>query len=103
MTDYVVAKGDVGVEPWTTTPGQVDTVTFGDNVGRAQVVSDGAAEVRITNDGSTPVVGAAGSSTRSFRLPAGLVGVFDFPLPLAVDVVKIVSSGTAKVSVQVLV
>lgn len=104
MTAYTVAAGHNSVEPWTTTPNQVDTVTFTSNVGRVQVISDGAAEVRVTIDGSTPTIGGApGSSSPAFRLPAGALGIVDLPLSLPVDVLTLVSSGAAKVSVQTLV
>lgn len=103
MANYTVNAGHNGIEPYTTTAGQVDVITFLANVGRAQFISDGAAEVRVTIDGSTPAFNSAGSSTSALRLPAGIVSTLDFPLAGAPDVVKVVSSGAATVSIQVLV
>jgi len=101
MAEYVVRSGDYGVEPWTMTAGQVDIVRFTDNVDRIEVVSNGAAEVRVTNGGTRPTLGTAGASTKSLRLPSGLAGVRDLPMPQDNDVVMLVASGPAEVSVQV--
>lgn len=103
MTNYTVNAGHNGIEPYTTTANQVDTITFGSNIGRAQFISDGAAEVRLTIDGSTPAFMSAGSSTAALRMPAGIVSTLDVPLTGAPDVIKVVSAGAALVSVQVLV
>lgn len=101
MAAYTVAAGDTGVEPFVMVASQVDTVTFAENVTRIEVISDGAAEVRVTNGGSTPAIGTAGSSTIAFRLPAGSPSVREIPMPKDTDAVKIVSSGTPTVSVNV--
>src|SRR5690242_2297990 len=102
MATYTVSAGGVGVEPWTLTASQVDTVTFTDSVDRIEITSDGAAEVRVTVDGSTPAIGTAGTSTKGWRLPAGTVSTRD--IPMASDKnrgsVKVVSSGAATVSVN---
>jgi hypothetical protein len=101
MADYLLEAGDNALEPWTTTADQVDTVTFEENVRIVEVISNGAAEVRVTNGGSTPAIGSAGESTIAFRLPAGVGGVLEVPMPEDVDTLKLVSSGAALVSVQI--
>src|SRR5436189_2327323 len=98
MATYTVAAGDVGIEPYTTTPSQVDTITWTDNVGTIEVISDGAAEVRVRLGGSNPSIGAAGASTASYRLPAGVVSIVELNLNGATDSVKVISSGAASIS-----
>lgn len=102
MANYTVASGHNGVEPWTMVASQVDTVTFADDVKRVDVMSDGTAEVRLVVGGGTPAIGAAGASSSSFRIPAaGGTTVLNIPLGTTTDVVKLISAGTPKVSVQV--
>lgn len=99
MATYTVSKGHVGVGPWPLVASQVDTVTFTDNVSTVQVVNtDGAVDVWATNDGSTPAVPSAGTSTASYRVPAGTI--LDLTLHGATDAVKVISSGTPTISVQ---
>ena len=101
MTTYTVSAGHAGIEPYTTTASQVDTITFTDNVNNVQVISDGGAEVRVTIDGTTsPAIGSAGASSPAYRMPAGTVSTLDVPLRASVDTIKLVSSGAAVVSVQ---
>lgn len=100
MATYTVTAGHVGIEPYTTTASQVDTITWTDNVGDIEVVSDGAAEVRVTTDGSTPAIGSAGASTAGYRLPAGVVSKLNLRLDGSADSIKVVSSGQAEVSAQ---
>lgn len=102
MATYTVSAGGTGVEPWTLTASQVDTVTFTDSVDRIEVTSDGAAEVRVTVDGTTPAVGTAGSSTKGWRLPSGAISTRDLTMSKDKNAgtVKVVSSGTATVSIN---
>lgn len=100
MATYTVGANDVGVGAWTLVAGQVDTVTFEADILSVRVVSDGVAEVMVTFDGSTPTMPAAGASTKGVRLPAGIASVLEVPLSGATDSVKILSSGTPKVSVE---
>jgi hypothetical protein len=99
MATYTVSAGLNSVGPFTMTAGQVDTVTFTDNVRSADIVNTaGTVDVWVTLDGSTPAVPAAGSSTAAFRVPAG--AVLEVELRKDSDSIKLVSSGTPTVSVQ---
>lgn len=100
VADYIVAASHNCIEPYTTTPNQIDTITFVDNVDRVSVTSNGTAEVRVTNGGTDPLFGTPGQSTLSFRLPA-FPSVRELPMPKGVDVLKIVSTGAVLVSVEV--
>lgn len=99
MATYTIQAGHKAVGPWALTATQVDTVTFTDNVGKAQVVNtDGTVDVWVTTDGSTPSVPSAGASTVAYRVPGGQV--LEVTMNGAADTVKLVSSGTPTVSVQ---
>lgn len=109
MTAYEVPSGHVGVHEKTLTASVVDTVTFdpGDpgapGWGRlprsVEVLSDGAADIYVTVDGSTPTV----AGTNCYRLPASagatVIDVRDSDATDAV-VVKLISSGTPVYSVS---
>lgn len=75
----------------------VATLTFDSDFGIAEVVNvDGAAAVYFTTDNSTPVVAATGSHV----LPAA-IGSVEVPSDMAGPmVVKLISTGTPKVSVR---
>lgn len=109
MADYEVPNGHVGVHEKTLAADVVDTVTFavGDpgTPGWARVpnavelITDGAADIYLTVDGSTPVV----AGTRSWRMPAYpgsvVVDVRD-ATPTDPVVVKLISAGTPTYSVS---
>lgn len=97
MATYTVAAGAVAKHDIQMVAGQVDTVTFTDNIAAVSILPDGTADVFYTLDGSTPAVNGASS----LRIPAGAF-VEDALLPekRSGDQVKIVSAGTPKVSVQ---
>lgn len=109
MADYSVPNGHVGVHAKTLTASVVDSVTFA--LGTAstpgwarmpqavEILSDGAADIYVTVDGSTPTV----AGTNCWRVPA-LAGAstFDVRDSVATDVVvvKLVSAGTPTYSVS---
>lgn len=75
----------------------VSTLTFDEDFRAVEVLNvDGAAEVYFTLDESTPVVGATGT----FVLPAAIGSVEIEPPTNRSTVVKLISSGTPKVSVR---
>lgn len=75
----------------------VTTLTFAAREDHVEVLNvDGAAAVYFTVDGSTPSIGGTGSHV----LPAA-IGSFDVAVPSIVTTVKLISSGTPKVSARV--
>lgn len=99
MTDYTVAAGKVARHGINMTAAQADTVTFADNIGSVDVMSDGTANVYYTVDGSTPTVGGS----NCYRLPSGMPGIDtrDTRNDAGIDVVKLIADGATVVSVQV--
>jgi len=96
MADHTVAAGAVAKHGIVLAASTVDTVTFSDNVGAVQIVTDGSAAVYYTIDGTTPTV--AGANT--FMIPAAL-SVDERSMPnFGSDVVKLISAGTPTLSVQ---
>jgi hypothetical protein len=96
MASYSVTAGQVGAYEKTAVANTVDTITFADNVSRVEVISDGAASISVSVDGSTPTVLGAGG----YYLPA-VACVRVFPAqPTNGTVVKLISSGTPKYSVS---
>jgi hypothetical protein len=98
MASYTVASGQVGAHGKTLVASTVDTVTFtGEDPPDVTVISDGAAAVFYTVDGSTPTVNGA----NCYLLPAGVVSSDRRLIPTAAPaVVKLISSGTPTYSVQ---
>lgn len=108
MADYVVPSGHVGAHAKTLTANTVDMVTF--QVGSAntpgwgqmpraiEILSDGAADIYVTTDGSTPTVGG----TNCWRIPAlpgsTVLNTRDAN-PSDAVVVKLISAGTPTYSV----
>ena len=99
MATYTVSAGHKSIGPFALVAGQVDTVTFTDNVAEVTVDnSEGSVAVYVTADGSDPAVPAAGASSSAFRVPAG--AVLDLEMRRDNDGVKLISSGTPTVAVQ---
>lgn len=109
MGDYTVPSGHVGVHAKVMVATVVDSVTYAlgspSSPGWArmplavEVLSDGAADIYLTVDGSTPTV----AGTHCWRIPA-MAGssTFDVRDSVANDavVVKLVSAGTPTYSVS---
>jgi hypothetical protein len=110
VAEYTVPAGHIGVHEKTAVAGSVDTVTF--EVGAAsapgwarrlprqvEILTDGAAAMYVTVDGSTPTV--AGSHCYPVPAAAGST-VIDVRDANAIDavVVKLISSGTPVYSVS---
>ena len=110
VAEYTVPAGHIGAHEKTAVAGVVDTVTF--EVGstsapgwagrlprQVEVLSDGAADLYVTVDGSTP----AAAASNCYRVPA-VAGatVIDVRDADATDevVVKLISSGTPVYSVS---
>lgn len=74
----------------------VAPLTFDYDFGRVEITTDGAADLYVTTDGTTPSIAGTGSHW----LPAGM-GSVELPAARgAVTVVKLISPGTPKVSVR---
>lgn len=95
MATHTIATGQVAKHAITLAASTVDTVTFADNVQAVQIISDGAAAVYYTVDGSTPTVGGA----NCYIIPAA-VAVDERVMNTSIDAVKLISSGTPTLSVQ---
>lgn len=96
MPAVSVPAGGVGAHEVALTAATVLTVTFGDDLDAVQIVSDGAASLYFTLDGSTPTVG----STSCYYLPATASSDIRQPKTSGGTVVKVISSGTPTVTVQ---
>lgn len=97
MATHTVAAGKVGTAAFTLVADAVDTVTFtGTDLDAVTVVSDGAAAVWYTLDGSTPTVGG----DNCWYIP-DVVGVdTQSPPSSGQTVVKLISAGTPLLRVQ---
>jgi hypothetical protein len=110
MATYTVASGQLAIHAKTLAANAVDTVTFtiGDPHGGAgwanvpkqvEILSDGAADIYVTVDGSAPTVGGQ----NCYRLPAfagaTVIDVEDAD-PQDAVLVKMISAGTPEYSVS---
>jgi hypothetical protein len=96
VASYSAAAGDVAVHDKTLVASTVDTVTFTDDLDRVEVISDGAAALYFTTDGSTPTV----SGAKCWPLLSGVANTLNVQVDTAGGtVVKLISSGTPKYSV----
>jgi hypothetical protein len=59
MASYSVTAAQIGAHAKTLVANTVDTVTFADDIGEVEVVSNGSAAIYFTTDGTTPTVGGA--------------------------------------------
>lgn len=66
MAVYNVGTGKVGVHDKTLAANVVDAVNFADDPGEVEIVSDGAAKLYVTVDGTAPTV----SGDATYLLPA---------------------------------
>lgn len=109
MAEYEVPNGHVGAHEKTLVGGVVDTVTFalGDPSApgwarlptAVEILTDGAADIYATVDGSVPSVGG----TNCYRVPAAAgAAVIDVRDSDSTDVVvvKLISSGAPVYSVS---
>lgn len=104
MATYTIAAGKIAKHAVTMVAAQVDTYTFTDDLGPGQrvieVMSDGAADIYYTLDGSTPTVGG----DNCYRIPATPavdVRLAEYNAGTSkYNTVKMISSGTPVVSVQ---
>lgn len=96
MASFTVASGDIAKHDVTLSASTVDTVTFTDDIDRVRIITDGAAKMYVTVDGSTPTV----SGAKTHLLPAS-VSVLEIQMADADDLaVKLISSGTPTYSVE---
>lgn len=97
MASTNLAAGDHGAYGHTLVANTADTITFGRDLDRVEVYSDGTAALYFTVDGTVPVVGA--SST--WELPAGAALSRDVAVPTSGHtVVRLISAGTPRYSVS---
>jgi hypothetical protein len=67
MADYKLTTGQHGAYQKTLAPAVIDTVSFEDDIGYVEILTDGAAAVYVTTDGTDPVPRAP----ESWEIPAG--------------------------------
>lgn len=89
MASYSVGAGKVGAYAKLAVASTVDTITFADNVDRVEVISDGAARLYFTTDGSTPTV----AGDNCYVMPATASTRTVKATPSNGTVVKVISSG----------
>lgn len=94
MATYSVAASKVAAHNKTLVANTVDTVQFVEGPTRVTIISDGAAAIYVTVDGTTPTIG--GSST--YLIPA--VACAREIHAIGVAEVKLISSGTPTYSVE---
>lgn len=101
MADYTVNAGHRALGAWPLVAAQVDAAVFASNVTTVQVISVGTntADIWVTGDSSDPVIPGAHVSTNAQRVVPG--SALTIELRGSTDRVKMVSSGTPTVSVQV--
>lgn len=99
MAEYVVNSGDVAVHNVQLQPSVVTWVSFIDDVPEVEILSNGAAPIFYTRDGSEPTIN--GSNTR--LIPAMAAGVLIDQILMSHhhDVLKFISAGSPTISVQV--
>ncbi len=99
MPDVTVPEGMKTSGRFHLDAGQVSTVTFAENIGRARVISDGTAAVYVTFDGDEPTIDGA----NTFELPANVAYLREEDTTNTPDgdVVKLISDGTPSVRVEV--
>jgi hypothetical protein len=109
VASYTVAVTEIGAHAKTLVASTVDTVTF--TLGstatpgwarvpkRVEVITDGADDIYVTVDGSTPTVAGA----NCYRVPAypgaSVIDVTDSD-PTDAVVIKLISAGTPEYSVS---
>jgi hypothetical protein len=99
MTTHAVAtlSDQIGTPAFTLVANTVDTVQFDRDINGFEIISDGAAVIWYTVDGSTPAV----DGDRSYYLPAAACVDRRDPHSGAATVIKLLSPGTPTVRVQV--
>jgi hypothetical protein len=100
MSTFTMAATDVGLYAKTLAASTEDRVTVnrsrsGDAIA-VTVISDGAAALYFTTDGTAAVVAAV----NTYELPAGVVSRLSVLLPVGVTEVRLISAGTPKYSVS---
>ncbi len=101
MAEFEVKDGDISVHDKTFTANTVDSIAFNTPLKDAEVIriiSDGAAKIYGTLDGSTPTIGGA----KTFIIPA-VPSVLEEQIgsrfSSAPTVVKLISQGTPTYSI----
>lgn len=99
MATYAVAtlSNEIGTPAFTLVADTVDTVQFDRDLGGLEIISDGAAAIWYTLDGTTPEV----NGDRSYYLPAAPCVDRRDPPQNASTTIKFISPGTPTVRVQV--
>lgn len=97
MPTYAVPAGDIGAHALALTANTVTEVDFADDLDRVEVVTDGAAAVYFTVDGSVPTI----AGTNTYFLPAALGAKEAHPPTGGGTKVRLISAGTPTVSVAV--
>lgn len=98
--EIVIASDQVSSGRVVLVANQVCTISFEDNIGAVQVLSDGTSAAFYTVDGTEPTI----DGTNTFELPEGVHSVDERDtanLPgTPTDVIKVISAGTPTIRVQ---
>ncbi len=94
MPSYTVASGALAAHDKTLTAATVDTVTFTDATSVVEILSDGAARLYVTVDGTTPAVSGANTDLLVAGIASGV------RISTTGNIVKLISSGTPTYSVR---
>lgn len=99
MPNVTIPIGKIAAHNIALTANVVTTVTIEDrNIATVDVISDGAASVFYTMDGSTPTV----NGSNCYVLPAGAMGIDNRRTGnfAGAGTVSLISTGSATISVQ---
>jgi hypothetical protein len=99
MANLSIATGTTALHEQQLVASTEDIVTFADDLDRFEVMSDGAADLYLTIDGTPATI--LGATTR--RLPAGTISVREFAVPITNEAgttkVRLISSGAPTYSI----
>lgn len=96
MATHAVAADEIGTTAFQLAASTVDTVNFAVDLKHVEIITDGAAAVWYTFDGTDPTV----DGKDCYYLPAAPAVDSREPATSGATVVKLISAGTPKIRVQ---